>query len=139
MTTPASDAMSGPFWKPLPAKTRLYESLYALNRGFEITLLSLERLEQLGMFRLEFLNAFKISLEYTRARANGELMETLSQFELEQLGHFGVLEEAWQKQILDPDDVFLAAEDRKQEIKDKMKELERGIRLQKAKRKSKPR
>jgi len=58
---------------PLPAKLRLYLALYNLNRGFEATLLSLERLEHLGMFRLENLNAFKVTLEHTRAEANEEL------------------------------------------------------------------
>ena len=59
--------MNAPFWRPLPAKLRLYEALYSLNRGFEAALLSLERLEHLGIFRLENLNAFKVSLEHTRA------------------------------------------------------------------------
>ena len=41
----------------LPAKARIYETLYALNRGFEISLLSLEQLEQLGLFEAEELRA----------------------------------------------------------------------------------
>jgi len=41
-----------PIWKPLPTKLRAYEAVYWLNRSFEATLLSLERLEKLGMFRL---------------------------------------------------------------------------------------
>ena len=45
--------MNAPFWRSLPAKLRLYEALYSLNRGFEAALLSLERLEHLGIFRLE--------------------------------------------------------------------------------------
>jgi len=69
--------MNAPFWRPLPAKLQLYEALYSLNRGFEATLSSLERLEHLGMFRLENLNAFKVALEHTRAQANEELVETL--------------------------------------------------------------
>lgn len=63
--------MNATFWKPLPATTCVYESLSA-NRGFEITLVSLERLEHLAMFRLEHPNAFKVLLEHTRAQANEE-------------------------------------------------------------------
>lgn len=37
--------MNPPFWKPIPAKPRVYEPLCALNRGFEIAFLSLERLD----------------------------------------------------------------------------------------------
>jgi hypothetical protein len=123
--------MNAPFWKPLPAKSRLYEFLYALNRGFEITLLSLERLEQFGVFRLEYLNAFKVSLEHIRAQANEELIETLQAYEQEQSAHFDQMEHAWEKQLADPDDVFFAARDRKQEIKEQIKTLQRGLDRQK--------
>src|SRR5262245_36337135 len=112
MTTP--EPTRPPFWKPLPAKTRLYESLYALNRGFEFTLLSLERLEQFGMFELDFLNAYKVSLELIRARANQRLIETLSQFEEEQTAYFDNLQHEWEDQFKDPDDAFFEANDRKQ-------------------------
>jgi hypothetical protein len=128
--------MNAPLWKPLPSKTRVYESLYALNRGFEITLLSLERLENLGMFRLEHLNAFKVSLEHTRAQANEELIETLHEYELEQSAHFDGMEREWEGRLKDPDDVFFAARDRKQEIKDQIKNLQKGLDRQKIRRRS---
>src|SRR5215468_638120 len=124
--------MNAPLWKPLPSKTRVYESLYALNRGFEITLLSLERLEHLGMFRLEHLNAFKVSLEHTRAQANEELIETLHEYELEQSAHFDDMEREWEGRLKDPDDVFFAARDRKQEIKEQIKNLQKGLARQKS-------
>lgn len=126
--------MNAPLWKPLPTKTRVYESLYALNRGFEITLISLERLERLGMFRLEHLNAFKVSLEHTRAQANEELIQTLQEYEEEETGRFESMEREWQKRYEDPDDVFFAARDRKQEIKEQMKGLQKGLDRQKIKR-----
>jgi hypothetical protein len=128
--------MNAPLWKPLPSKTRVYESLYALNRGCEITLLSLERLENLGMFRLEHLNAFKVSLEHTRAQANEELIETLHEYELEQSAHFDGMEREWEGRLKDPDDVFFAARDRKQEIKDQIKNLQKGLDRQKIRRRS---
>ena len=129
--------MNAPLWKPLPSKTRVYESLYALNRGFEITLLSLERLEHLGMFRLEELNSFKVSLEHTRAQANEELIETLHEYELEQSAHFDQMEREREKQLKDPDDVFFHARDRKQEIKEQIKNLQKGLERQSIKPKSK--
>ncbi len=122
--------MNAPLWKPLPTKTRVYESLYALNRGFEITLLSLERLERLGMFRLEHLNAFKVSLEHTRAQANEELIQTLQGYEEEESARFDSMEREWEKQYQDPDDVFFAARDRKQQIKEQIKDLQKGLERQ---------
>ena len=128
--------MNAPLWKPLPTKTRVYESLYALNRGFEITLLSLERLERLGMFRLEHLNAFKVSLEHTRAQANEELIQTLQSYEEEESARFDSMEREWEKRYEDPDDVFFAARDRKQEVKEQIRDLQKGLDRQKIKRRN---
>lgn len=122
--------MNAPFWKPLPAKLRLYEGLYSLNCGFEATLLSLERLERLGMFQLENLNAFKVTLEHTRAEANEELIQTLQDYEQEQSARFNEMEREREDQLKDPDDVFFAARDRKQKIKEQIKELQRGLKRQ---------
>ena len=72
-----------PIWRPLPAKLRAYEAVYWLNRSFEATLLSLERLEQLGIFRLEYLNEYKVRVEHTRAEANEELIDTLHEQEMD--------------------------------------------------------
>ncbi len=122
--------MNAPFWKPLPAKLRLYEALYSLNRGFEATLLSLERLENLGMFRLENLNAFKVTLEHIRAQANEELVQTLQDYEQEESVRFDRMERKWEDQSKDPDDVFFAARDRRQEIKEQIKDLQKGLKRQ---------
>src|SRR5579859_6215767 len=117
------------------SKLLLYESLYALNRGFEITLLSLERLERLGMFRLEHLNAFKVALERTRAEANEELVQTLQTYEEEESARFDSMEREWEKQHQDPDDVFFAARNRKQEIKEQIRKLQRGLGRQRVRKK----
>lgn len=122
--------MNGPFWKPLPHKLQLYEALYSLNRGFAATLLSLERLEHLGMFSLENLNAFKVTLEHTRAEANEELIQTLQDYEQEESARFDRMEREWEDQLKDPDDVFFAARDRKQEIKEQIKDLQKGLKRQ---------
>jgi hypothetical protein len=129
--------MNPPLWKPLPAKARVYGSLYALNQGFEMTLVSLEGLERLGLFRSEHLRAFKVTLERTRAEANEELVQTLQSWEEEDAARFDHMEREWQKQYQDPDDVFIAACARKQEIKNQIRDLEKGLRRQGGRRKGK--
>ena len=129
--------MNAPFWRPLPGKLRLYEALYSLNRGFEDTLSSLERLEHLGMFRLEHLNAFKVALEHTRAEANEELVQTLQEHELAESARFEGMKREWDDQHKDPDDVFFAARDRKQQIKEQIKDLQKGLERQGPRRRSK--
>ncbi|MBZ5521844.1 MAG: hypothetical protein LAP21_06350 [Acidobacteriia bacterium] len=132
--------MNAPFWKPLPTKLRAYEALHTMNRCFEATLLSLEGLERLGMFRLEYLNAYKVMLEHTRAQANEELIHTLQDYEQEESARFDRMQHEWEKQTQDPDDVFFVARDRKREIKEQIRDLQRGLQRQQRRRsKKKPR
>jgi len=125
--------MNGPAWRPQVQKLHIYEGIFNLNRAFHATLLTLERLENLGFFRAEYLNACKIELEHTRANANDELIETLRDYEQEEGGRFYRMQKQWQDQLKDPDDVFLEAKSRKQEIKEQMKGLQHGLDLMKPK------
>src|SRR5215475_12619934 len=129
--------MNGPTWRPQLLKLQIYEGIYNLNRAFHATLLSFERLENLGFFRAEYLNQFKIELEHTRAEANEELMESLHQHEIDEAGRFDQMRREREKQREDPDDVFFAAKDRKHEIKEQMKELQRGLARMKPRREKK--
>src|SRR5215831_3080511 len=124
-------------WKSLPTKLRAYEAVYWLNRSFEATLLSLERLEQLGIFRLEYLNEYKVRIEHTRAEANEELIDTLHEHEMEDSARFDRMERDWEKQRKDPDDVFFHARDRRQQIKEQIRELQRGLQRQRSKKTAK--
>jgi len=119
-----------PIWKPLPTKLRAYEAVYWLNRSFEATLLSLERLEKLGMFRLEYLNEYKVRIEHTRAEANEELIDTLHEQEMNDTARFDRMKREWDNQHTDLDDVFFHARDRKQEIKEQIKELQKALNRQ---------
>jgi hypothetical protein len=90
-------------------------------------------------FGAEYLNAFKIELEHTRASANDELMEVLHQHEMNEAGRFDQMRKQWDDQFKDPDDIFFEAQDRKQEIKKKVKDLQGGLERMKPKRKRKRR
>src|SRR5215467_7466737 len=112
-------------WQFRPTKLHAYEALQTLNRCFEATLLSLERLDHLGLFRQAFLNAYRITLEYTRAQANDELIHTLQNLEQEDTARFGNMHDELETQNRDPDDVFFHAQERRQEIKEQIKDLQR--------------
>jgi len=73
--------MNGPAWRLQVQKLHIYEEIFTFNRAFHGTLLSLERLENLGFFRSEYPNACKIELEHRRANANDGLIETLREYE----------------------------------------------------------
>ena len=127
--------MNGPAWRPQVQKLHIYEGIFNLNRAFHATLLSLERLENLGFFRAEYLNAYKIELEHTRANANDELIETLRDYEQDEGFRFWQMQKEWDDQLKDPDDVFFAAKNRKDEIKEQMKHLQSGLDRMKPKKK----
>ena len=116
--------MNGPTWRPQLQKLHIYEGIFNLNRAFQATLLSLERLENLGFFRSEYLNACKIELEHTRANTNDELIETLRDYEQDEGYRFWQMQKEWDDQLKDPDDVFFEAWKEKDEIKKKMKMLQ---------------
>ena len=121
-------------WQFRPTKLHAYEALQTLNRCFEATLLSLERLDDLGLFRQDFLNAYRVTLEYTRAQANDELIHTLQNLEQEDTARFGNMHDELEKQNRDPDDVFFHAQERRQEIKEQIKDLQRGLQRQRPRR-----
>jgi hypothetical protein len=114
-------------WVPRSFRRFCYEGIYNLNRAFHATLLCFERLENLGFFRAEYLNAYKIELEHTRADANEELMEVLQEHEQDEGARFEQMRKEWEKQWKDPDDVFFAARHRKEEIQEQIKNLQRGL------------
>jgi len=122
-------------WQLRPTKLHAYEALQTMNRCFEATLLSLERLEHLGLFRLEFLNAYRVTLEYTRAQANEELTQTLQDLEQEDTARFSNMHDEQEKQLRDPDDVFFHAIERRQEIKEQIRDLQRALQRQHPKKK----
>jgi hypothetical protein len=51
-----------------------------------------------------------------QAEINQELLETMHAMELEDWGEFGKIRQAEEKRLRDPDDVFIHAQERKEEI-----------------------
>jgi hypothetical protein len=116
--------------RPLTTKLHLYEALYILNRGFEATMLGLKRLEDLGVFQEEDLAAYKVNVELIRAEANSELALTLHEYEESDSSYWERLHREREKRMQDPNDVFLHAEERRQEIEEQIKGLQLGLTLQ---------
>lgn len=95
----------------------------------------MERLESLGFFRAEYLNACKIELEHTRANVNDDVVETLRNYEQDERGPFYRMQKEWDDQLKDFDDVFFAAKNRKEEIEEQIKDLQSGLDRMKSKKK----
>ena len=97
-------------------KLRVYETLFHLNRGFEIVLINLERLVRLGGFPRQYLTAYSHQLQELRALTNEELTDTLNQRELEDAYHYERLRKRFEKKLKDPNDVFIEAAHRRIEL-----------------------
>ena len=102
--------------KPLPPKLRAYHAVYSLNRAFAFVLLSFERLEQLGMFRLKYLRAFRAMTQELQSGANFEITGMLLNREEKDWTHFGTVVRKWQKLFEDPRDVLLDAKRAQQRL-----------------------
>lgn len=87
-------------------KLRIYETLHALNQGFEQVLIDLGRLDRLGFHR-DFLGAVRVIVEETRAWANFEVLERREQGDWER---FGRLRRESEQKLEDPNDPLLKAE-----------------------------
>jgi hypothetical protein len=118
---------------PLATKIHLYRALYRLNRGFELTLNWLKRLSELGLDRVD-LSEHEVSVELARAELNDELTGLLQGYEQEDEYYWSDRKSELDKQRADPDDVFFKANDRKQEIKEQIKQLQAGLARQHPKR-----
>jgi hypothetical protein len=119
--------MTLPNWTPPLTKLRLYEAVYFLNRSFETAIDAVDRLERLKFFANDYLPALKTQVEYLRAEANSHLMENLQEYEEDEAFQLDKINHEREKELSDPDDVFFAARNREQEIKEQIKELQSGL------------
>jgi hypothetical protein len=112
--------------RPLTSKIHLYHALYLINRGFDYTLTALKRLTQLGLDRVD-LSEHEVNVELARSEFNDELTGLLQSYEQEDEYYWSDRRSEFERQRADPDDVFFAANDRKKEIKEKIKNLQDGL------------
>src|SRR5205807_9592885 len=80
-------------------KNRQYETVYDLNRGFNLILEIFERIERQAFFRRDYIRAFHTMADELRARANYELTETLRDHEGKDSAQFGRLRLKWERRF----------------------------------------
>jgi len=113
--------------RPLTTKIQLYHALYLVNRGFDFTLTALKRLTELGLFRNYDLREHEANVELARCEANDELTGLLQSYEQDDEYYWEGHRDEFQRQRGDPDDVFFQARERKQEIRQQIKNLQAGL------------
>jgi hypothetical protein len=98
-------------------KLDVYHALYRLNLSLTNIVRRCQDLQQARVFRPKYLRLFQGFTQELQAEINSELLETLSERELDDWSRFGKVRQAWEKYLKDPDDVFIEAKERREQLR----------------------
>jgi hypothetical protein len=82
-------------------------------------------LEEAGIFKPKFARIFQGYTQELQAEMNEEVLEIMHSIELDDWGRFGKVRQAREKDLADPDDVFIHAEERRKELAKQRKKATR--------------
>jgi hypothetical protein len=97
-------------------KLHVYHILYRLNLSFSNIVGHCRALQEAGSVTAKSSKSFQGYVQELQAEINQELLETLHDEELADWARFGKVRQAREKELRDPDDVFIHAEERRQQI-----------------------
>jgi phosphatidylserine/phosphatidylglycerophosphate/cardiolipin synthase-like enzyme len=97
-------------------KADVYETLSSLNLAFAGIVQHLQTLQKTGLFKSNAAKLFPSFALELQAEFNQEFLEDLHQLELDDWNRYGKARQRWEKEIRDPDDVFIQAEERKKQL-----------------------
>jgi hypothetical protein len=97
-------------------KADIYETLSSLNLAFAGIVQHLQTLHKTGLFKSKAARLFPSFALELQAEFNQEFLEDLHQLELDEWGRYGKVRQRWEKELRDPDDVLLQAEERKKQL-----------------------
>ncbi len=106
-------------------KLEIYHTLYRLNRSFAAIVAHCQALEAIRFFPSKSLRNFQGFTQELQAEMNQEFLEILHGTELEDWNRYGKVRQAREKELADPDDVFIKAEERRKELARKGKKSRR--------------
>lgn len=97
-------------------KLRVYHTIYRLNLSFANIVAHCRALGESGALTPKFTKLYQSYAQELQAEINQEVMELLEGTELADLHRFGKARVAREKELRDPDDVFIEAEARRREL-----------------------
>ena len=97
-------------------KLHIYHTLYRLNLSFASIVTHCQTLEATRFFPSKSLRNFQGFTQELQAEINEELLESLHGAELEDWNRYGKVRQAREKELQDPDDVLIHAEERRREL-----------------------
>ena len=102
-------------------KLLIYHNLHRLNLSFANIITRCRTLQEAGVFTAKSSKLFQGYTQELQAEINQELLETMHETELEDWARFGKIRQAEEKRLQDPDDVFIHAAERRQQLRKKDK------------------
>ena len=97
-------------------KADVYETLSSLNMALAGIVQHLQTLQKTGLFKSKAVKLFPDFTLELQAEFNQEFLQDLHQLELDDWNRYGKARQRWEKEIRDPDDVFIHAEERKKQL-----------------------
>jgi hypothetical protein len=97
-------------------KLRIYHTIYRLNLSFAYIVEHCASLQEYGVFTAKFTRLYQSYAQELQAEINQDVVEILDGIELHDMFRFGKVRSAREKELRDPDDVFIHAEERRQEL-----------------------
>jgi len=102
-------------------KLLIYHTLYRLNLSFSSIVTRCRELHDAGGLTAHSTKLFQGYTQELQAEINQELLEAMHATELDDWGRFGKIRQAEEKRLRDPDDVFIHAKERREELRKKRK------------------
>jgi hypothetical protein len=97
-------------------KAGVYETLSSLNTAFAGIVQHLQTLQKFGTFKPKSVKLLSGLAQELQAEINQDFLEDLHQLELDDWNRFGKIRDARDKELRDPDDVFIQAKERKKQL-----------------------
>jgi hypothetical protein len=97
-------------------KAEIYETLSSMNRAFAGIVQHLQKLQRSGPFKSKSAKLFCGLTQELQSEINQDFLEDLHQLELDDWNRYGKVRDARDKELRDPDDVFIHAEERKKQL-----------------------
>jgi len=97
-------------------KAEVYQTLSSLNLAFAGIVQHLQKLQRIGPFKPKSIKLFSGLAQELQAEINQDFLEDLHQLELDDWNRFGKIRDARDKELRDPDDVFIQAKERRKEL-----------------------
>src|SRR5882672_12040155 len=98
------------------AKLRIYQTIYRLNLSFANIVANCRALGESGILKPKDTRLYESYAQELQAEINEEVVAIMDEVELRDMHRFGKARIAREKELRDPDDVFIHAEERRREL-----------------------